>query len=80
MSDVSLGIIRNEGESWLDCAIRYAKPWGLDMEVLDEYDRNIKQGMSEADAALSACYEWDVCEVNPSLTPKTKEAQTDDRR
>lgn len=60
---MSLGIKRNPSETWLDCALRYAKPYGLEQEIRTAYEREIKDGATEDIAAWRACYEWDVCDL-----------------
>lgn len=60
-----LKITRNEGETWRECAERYAKPYGLQSDVLFTYDRAVEAGISEGDAAFQACYEWDVVDFVP---------------
>lgn len=57
---ISVGIKRKQGETWRDVAYRYAKPHGLEKEVLDIYDQEVLDGTDPADAALNACREWDV--------------------
>lgn len=59
----SLKITRNEGESWLQCALRYAKKYGVELEVQDAYNEHIASGSDEAEAAFDACYDWDICEL-----------------
>ena len=58
-----LKITRLPGESWRDCASRYGRKYGLEREVLDEFDKNIAAGDPEDDAAHAACFDWDVCEL-----------------
>ena len=58
---IGLGIRRNPEESWLDCALRSAEPFGVQHEVREDYERFRRVGQSEADAALHACMEWDLC-------------------
>lgn len=59
-----LKIVRLVNETWRECAHRYGARYGLEIEVLREYDRNISEfKMSEAEAAFDACYEWDICEL-----------------
>lgn len=55
-----IGITRAENESWLECALRHARPYGLEEEIRAEYTANIRAGLPEKDAALVACIEWDV--------------------
>lgn len=59
----SLGIKRQPGESWRDCAIRIGRQYGLEHEVTEDYDAAIARGETEEEAAWGACYEWDVCEI-----------------
>jgi hypothetical protein len=58
--NIGLGIRKNANETWLQAALRNAAPYGLEIEVKEEYDYCIAQGFTEARAALNACYEWDV--------------------
>lgn len=60
---VALGITKNEGESWRDCAMRYAKKWGLEHEIAHAFDACLASGDSDEEAAWAACYEWDVCDL-----------------
>ena len=60
---IGLKITRNEGETWFECAMRYAKVYGLEEEVRRDYDEAIERGLPEDEAAFEACYEWDVCEA-----------------
>ena len=56
-----LSIEKRENETWLECAIRYAKPYGLEIEVKECYEENIKHGyLEESTCAYMACEEWDV--------------------
>lgn len=57
---MSLRIARREDETWRDCVIRYAEPWGLEDECLEIYVEELNKGTPEPDAAWAACYEWDV--------------------
>lgn len=54
---------RNENETWLQAALRLAKPWGVEAEIQESYDSAIAEGISEAQAAFDACYDWDICEL-----------------
>ena len=63
MTKTALGIKRNPDESWHDCAMRYAKKYGLEHEVEKEYQESIAAGESEESAAWCACYEWDICDL-----------------
>lgn len=60
---MSLGIRRQEGETWKDAAFRIARVHGLEHEVMDVYEAEIARGASEEEAAWTACYDWDVCEI-----------------
>lgn len=62
----ALGIKRNVDETWRDCAIRYARTYGLEMEVAESFDAHIRAGVSEEDAALGACLDWDVADLVPA--------------
>jgi hypothetical protein len=68
---MSIGISRLDEETWLQAALRYAAPWGLEWEVEEFYNRAIARGETEEDAALEACMEWDVAalEAGPPVTP-----------
>ncbi len=57
---MSLRVQRREGETWQDCVVRYAQPWGLEQECLEVYDELISKGEDEGQAAFWACEEWDV--------------------
>lgn len=57
-----LRVARKEGETWRECIERYAKPHGLETEVLSLYDRYVNSGDPEHQAAFDACYEWDICD------------------
>jgi hypothetical protein len=58
-----LGITRKEGESWRDCAIRYASLYDLEAEVTVAFDGYIEDGDKPEDAAWKACYDWDVLDL-----------------
>lgn len=60
---VGLKIERLNGETWRDAAARYGRMHGLEAEVLAAFDYDVSVGTQEPDAAYSACYEWDVCDV-----------------
>lgn len=55
-----LVLTRKDNESWLQAALRYAEPWGLEGEVEDCYHNFLKEGYNEEVAAFEACYEWDI--------------------
>jgi hypothetical protein len=56
-------LTKNGDESWHDCAVRHAKKFGLQFEVAKDFDTLVKQGNTEEDAAVTACMNWDVCEL-----------------
>lgn len=60
---MGVGIRRKDGETWRECAERYGERYGLREEVLEHFDANVRAGDNEADAALHACMEWDVCDL-----------------
>lgn len=60
-----LVVRRNEGETWRECVIRYAKPHGLQAECLVEFDSATLAGEDEAQAAFDALYEWDCTDFEP---------------
>jgi hypothetical protein len=62
---VGLYLTRLAGESWKDAAERVASHWGLQREVMDIYTAEVAAGVPEAEAALNACYEWDVLSMRP---------------
>lgn len=61
-------VIRKQGdeETWRECALRYGKKYGLEAEVRDEFDKAVKRGSDEREAALCACLEWDIAEYEES--------------
>ena len=60
---MSLGITKNDDESWRECAARYGRKYGLESEVLDVFDEARAAGESEADAAFIAVTEWDCADL-----------------
>ena len=63
MNSVSLSLTKNpEESSWLEAVLRAAKPYGLEDEILWSYDKYIKEGDSDEDAAYGAASDWDVLE------------------
>jgi hypothetical protein len=62
---MGLGLKRMEDETWLECVIRYAEPFGLAGDVEEAYNTSIRAGMPEDEAAWGAAYDWDICEVTP---------------
>jgi hypothetical protein len=63
MSKCTFKIQRLPGESWRDCVKRIGLKYGLDHEVLTDFDRNVGAGEPEDEAAFNACWSWDVCEL-----------------
>jgi len=57
---MSLSVKRRDGETWEETIVRYAKPEGLETEVLEAYRAWIKAGEPEAFAVLFALEEWDL--------------------
>lgn len=57
---IGLKAVRNEGETWRECVIRNAKQYGLEVECLQIFDRDVAAGSEESDAAWDAMYEWDL--------------------
>jgi len=61
-----LVLSRNENETWLQAALRMAKPYGMESEVEVDYHHFVSCGMEESEAAWSACEEWDILEYQPN--------------
>lgn len=59
---MALVIHRQVDEGWRDCARRYAEAYGLEQEVLYQFDELVEKGYEPRHAAFIACYDWDVCE------------------
>jgi hypothetical protein len=55
-------IVRKNGENWLDCAIRYARPRGLEQNAAQRFDAAIARGEDEAVAAFDICEELRLTE------------------
>lgn len=62
---MSLFAERHEHETWRDCVYRVASKYGLEMEALTDYDRNIAYGAPADQAAFDALYEWDLLDYVP---------------
>lgn len=58
-----VGITRLDGETWRQAAERIASRWGLQDEVLEEFDMAVAAGEPEDQAAWGACMEWDVADM-----------------
>ena len=67
---IMLKLTREEGETWRDCAIRYARKEGLEEEVLGLYQHYIEMGYDEGLSAFYACSEWDVLDFVPEQEGK----------
>jgi hypothetical protein len=60
---MALVVKRNEGETWKQTALRYAAKRGLEDEVEGAFNELAEgHGLSEREAALGACVEWDVAD------------------
>lgn len=59
-----LRLVKNDSETWLGAALRYAKPWGLEEEIREAYEASLQCGCDEGQAAFDACYEWDILELS----------------
>ena len=57
---MSLGLTRNDGETWRDCVIRYASKYGLQSECVEVFDRMQKDGAKPDWSAWCALGEWDI--------------------
>jgi len=57
---IEIKVERYSNESWRECVIRKASPWGLQAECLRIFDRLIADGEDEARAAFIAMYDWDL--------------------
>lgn len=73
----SLAIKRRDGETWRQAAERYAAPWGLQDEVLADFDADIAKGVDEAEAAWGACMERDVLPFEPVIAALQTKDTTD---
>jgi len=51
---------KQEGETWKEAMLRYARPYRMERDVLGTFTRLVKDGLSEAEAAWDALYEWDL--------------------
>ena len=74
--ELMLVLARKETETWLQAAMRMARPYGLSEEVHDEYfNCLLKKGYTESHAAYCACEYWDVLEYEPN-EPETNEGES----
>jgi len=67
---MSLVLSKREDQTWRDAAIEQARRYGMERDVTEYFDRFIAAGDDEAEAAWSACYEWDVLDYRPTHTPE----------
>lgn len=51
---------RQGSETWKECMLRYAEPFGLEDEVTTVYERFMTDGEDESMAAYYALAEWDL--------------------
>lgn len=56
---VVLGVRRNDGETWRECAARHGVEYGLQEEILEEFDRQVANGTPEPEACWGALWDWD---------------------
>ena len=56
----SFKIYRRSYETWKQCIIRFAKPFGLQDDVLNSFHTYTNSGMKQELAAYHACYDWNV--------------------
>lgn len=63
---------KNANETWLQAALRQAARYGLEDEVRMAYEAAMNiLGTDEADAALCACMDWDICDFEASPEEQT---------
>jgi hypothetical protein len=53
-------VTRKPGETWRQCVERYGAACGLETEVLEVFDREVAEGLTEGNAAWCALREWDL--------------------
>jgi hypothetical protein len=54
---------RREGETWIQCMLRYAAPYGLESEVLSNFWKTIRVNNSKTateEAVFGALWDWDL--------------------
>lgn len=59
---MALVVKKLEDETWRQAALRYAARHGLEDEVEGTFNQLIDLGLSDREAALGACAEWDVAD------------------
>lgn len=53
-------ILKRKEETWREFIYRRAEDYGLEYEAVQTFDTAVANGASEADAAFSACSEWEL--------------------
>jgi len=56
---IGLGVTRGAEETWRQTVERIAKVHHLENECLEIFDREVKEGEDEAQAAWNALFAWD---------------------
>lgn len=56
---VVLGVRRSDVETWRECAARHGVEFGLEEEILEEFDRQVDAGIPEHEACFGALWDWD---------------------
>jgi hypothetical protein len=59
-------IVRKKGESWRDCALRYARPHNLESQAAEIFDAAVARGESDGAAAFLACEDLEITEQLPT--------------
>jgi hypothetical protein len=60
MQDISTQLDKKDNETWEQCINRLASRYHLQEDVRYSYNKFLNEGMTQAHAAIHACYEWDV--------------------
>jgi hypothetical protein len=55
---------RQKTESWKEAMLRYARRYHIEKDVLETYEHFVRAGETEARAAWSALYEWDLLDFS----------------
>ena len=53
-------LTKEHNESWLDAALRRAKPHGLENDVIESYHKHMGKKFSPMSSAYYACEDWDL--------------------
>lgn len=61
---MALVFCRKNTESWKEAMLRYARRYCMENDVLETYERFVGAGETEARAAWSALYEWDLLDFS----------------